>query len=270
LGAALVPSLVACGALLSIDDVSYGSDAPADAAPLSEAGDAGACPGRAGPRGVDVGAFCIDETEVTNADYALFVADASLQAQPPACDWNGDYVPTCASNPQETTLPWPRPRGWETLPVSCVDWCDAYAYCRWAGKRLCGRIGGGPTGPAEIADAASDQWFFACSHAGAHLLPYGDVYDRSACNTDDPDGSVAPVKSKPNCEGGYPGIFDMSGNVFEWVDACEVADGSLASCGIRGGSYAYGNDQNVQECATSNSAPPDVVWRDYGFRCCSP
>jgi len=112
--------------------------------------------------------------------------------------------------------------------------------------------------------------FFACSHDGAQRFPYGNVYDRSACTTDDPDGSVAPVKSKPTCEGGYPGIFDMSGNVFEWVDTCEVADGSPSSCWIRGGSYAWSNDQQVQECATSASASPDIVWPDYGFRCCSP
>ena len=28
-------------------------------------------------------------------------------------------------------------------PQVCVDWCDAYAYCKAVGKRLCGRIGTG-------------------------------------------------------------------------------------------------------------------------------
>ena len=68
-------------------------------------------------------------------------------------------------------------------PVTCIDWCDAHAYCAWAGKRLCGSIGGGPNIPSSVSIAGADQWYRACSHAGDHKFPYGDTYASGTCCT---------------------------------------------------------------------------------------
>ena len=47
-------------------------------------------------------------------------------------------------------------------PIVWVDWCDAYAYCKGVGKRLCGAIGGGPVDfHTGYADTNQSQWYRA-------------------------------------------------------------------------------------------------------------
>ena len=255
-------------------DLDAGSDAAADASSdAEEAGDAtpdvmttdGACSGSAGPAPVRVGAYCVDSTEVTNDDYAAFLAvDAgSLAPQPAACTWNTSYVP----NPNG----WPPGPDAGAYPVVAVDWCDAYAYCAWAGKRLCGAPGGGSASYADLADAGASQWFAACSMGGALVYPYGDTYDNAACNgADFPDADILrPTGSLPACVGGYAGLFDMSGNVFEWEDACEGDGGAGDLCRIRGGSY-FSFEANLACAADVSFARSASVYGDIGFRCCSP
>lgn len=72
------------------------------------------------------GAYCMDATEVTNADYAAFLAaNPPTSGQVAWCAWNTSYLPPFG---------WPA-TGKENHPVVRVDWCDARAYCKWAGKR---------------------------------------------------------------------------------------------------------------------------------------
>jgi formylglycine-generating enzyme required for sulfatase activity len=248
------------------------SEAPSDA-PAVDA----LCPGEAGPAMVRVGAYCIDSTEVTGADYLLFVdADAGASLEPPQCSWKkGRY-----DNGGSWTIATNGPNG----PAGYVDWCDAYVYCKWAGKRLCGNIGGGSVPYGAYADPKRDQWFAACEGRDATNYPYGNTFDPTACNgllTDGsyPDGAtmytVEPVKSRITCQGGYPGIFDMSGNAAEWEDCCDESEGGDASaqpCRYRGGSA--NSDKAELEC-TSGMSFGSVYRRssgtdDLGFRCCSP
>lgn len=256
-----------------------GGDAGVDA-------DAPSCP----PDMVEIpngtASYCIDRVEVDNQAYARFLAqaDAAAPREPPgACDWKVDYAPAV-----------PFDAGAD-LPVLGVDWCDAYAYCLWANKRLCRITGSGPS--PDKRDDVSDQWFLACSH-GAHLTyPYGQAFDatkcadcdpKAGCNQDAslPDSAPAPVGSKPGCQGGYSGIFDMSGNAGEWEDACEeggvapdasgVHDPRYDVCYHRGGSFEYprasGSALDCLSCfsrfcgssgSTRHSRPLDV-----GLRCC--
>lgn len=244
-------------------------DASADVADSSvDSGpEAGACPGTAGPTAVRVGTYCIDTTEVTNAHYMQFLAvDAGAIPSPPAaCAGHTSYVPSSAT--------WPPVAGRDDDPVR-VDWCDAYVYCAWAGKRLCGAIGGGATPFASYADSSSSAWFAACSNAGALAYPYGATYDVAACNGKDYPGGNAlrAVGALATCAGGASSALrDMSGNVYEWEDSCGANVGASDLCRIRGGGYLTPGSLNLS-CAGSGVAIPrgSATFVDVGFRCCGP
>jgi formylglycine-generating enzyme len=184
------------------------------------------------------GFYCMDRTEVTNEQYAAFLASTpSSASQDSACSWNTTFEPdtstACAASESAKYDPLARPK----VPVGCIDWCDAKRYCAWAGKRLCGAIGGGSNPPGSFADASASQWFRACSKSGTQKFPYGNTYNANYCNGADVAGyHPAPVASLPNCTGGYSGLFDMSGNVAEWEDSCSANSGASDNCLIRGGS----------------------------------
>lgn len=207
--------------------------------------------------GWDGEAYCIDATEVTNAHYVAWLESApDVANQAPSCASNLSFAPSAGMPPKDD------------YPVGNVDWCDAFAYCKAAGKRLCGRIGGGPAPYYAHDDPARNQWFGACSHGGAQGYPYGQAYDANACNVKDAAyGAVLPVGTLASCEGGFPGIVDMSGNVWEWEDACIPSDGGADVCRRRGGSFSS-TAANV-DCDISSSRPRDAAEANTGFRCCA-
>jgi formylglycine-generating enzyme required for sulfatase activity len=220
-------------------------------------------------RPISLGNFSVDATEVTKGQYAEFLTAKGndTSGQPSYCSFNTTYLPE---------YEWP-PQGDEAaLPANWIDWCDALAYCKWAGKRLCGKIGGGAT-PHDNYDKASDsQWHAACSAGGTKKFPYGNTFDSSKCAGPAPGRDAPlPAGSFPGCEGGYPGIFDMSANVWEWEDGCIAYGGKDDLCRVRGGSY-YGNDGIAGmpgifiQCNANNNNPRDTTDRTIGFRCCSP
>jgi len=249
MAAALAVPLTACSLALDTTGFAGRADASADAS-----------------AGAGAEAFCVDATEVTNADYARFLAGGSEPRRdtdaPAACADKGSYEPAAG---------WPA-AGRDAFPVVHVDWCDARAYCSWAGKRLCGRRGGGVLAPSDAADARASQWFAACSRDGASRFPYGDSYDLFACNGPDrprpgPPGTSA-AGSLAACAAAS-GALDMSGNVHEWEDAC---DGE--ACLARGGAFRRVQLVDIGgasvACAATLSLPRLAARDDLGFRCCSP
>jgi sulfatase modifying factor 1 len=249
-------------------------DAPPPDAPPVAAVDAGnGCPeARGGPALVKVADFCIDATEVTNAQYQLFWrargSGREVAGQGRTCAWNDSFTPAPGGGAR-----WPPRPGDEQRPVVNVDWCDAFAFCQWAGKRLCGRIGSG--GLARWQDSAvpeTSQWAYACASGGRSAYPYGNSFRADACNSGQPIASatsLVDVASRPACRTGS-GVFDLSGNVEEWVDACTGGLGPDDMCAVIGAS-AFHKDPSDLSCR--GSPYPDRRAQTYelrGFRCCAP
>lgn len=236
------------------------------------------------------GAFCIDAYEVTNEAYAVFRA-ATLATgfqwdETPECSWNDNVTPA-----DGFLTPVDR-------PVVGIDWCDARAYCKWNGKRLCGAVSGGQSDFDDFAMAGSSAWFNACSLGGEIEYPYAPDYNPVTCNGDG-DANLTSIGSSvmTDCVGSPAGLFHMSGNVAEWEDSCETdgaggsggaggaggaggvggagggggsggggSDEQLVPCRARGGSFKSG--LGALHCAADAYSPRSYTAPDLGFRCC--
>jgi sulfatase modifying factor 1 len=143
---------------------------------------------------VFVDSFYMDLYEVTNGRYLQFVTDIGHRVPQHPTDanrelWKGNMMPESVTD----------------LPVINVDWFDAEAYCRWAGKRL-------PT-EAEWEKAAKgdNDWRFA----------WGDVEpttEHANFNQLAWRGEATLVEVGIYEKGKSPyGIYDVAGNVWEWV-----------------------------------------------------
>lgn len=136
---------------------------------------------------VNLSAYWIDVYEVTNAQYKKFI-DATRRKSP-AHFRNRTY-----------------PEGKADHPVAEVTWYDADAYCTWAGKRL-------PT---------DEEWEKAARGTDGQMFPWGKEFDTNRANTPQrwallkQEGDTMPVGSFPNGVSPY-GLYDMSGNVWEWT-----------------------------------------------------
>lgn len=231
-------------------------DAAGDAAPPEEDSNA-PCPATDAGAMKRIGVFCIDTTEVTNTAYAAFLARTDGGAAAPvhaACGDDRDRVPAER---------WPAPPENGRMPVLAVSWCDAWSYCKSAGKRLCGRrgiYGGASLASSETSNADASEWYRACSKAGTKRFPYGDEPVPGECAT---TGFLRWVGEK--CEGGYAGIFDMVGNAAEWIDACDQQFDGTEVCALMGGD-PY---ENLADCKTVQLLGRHAKNPVSGFRCCA-
>ena len=216
---------------------------------------------------------CIDTTEVTVAQYNVFLGErgpTNTCGQPPGCEFNTTYAPAEADPADEDT------------PQVDVNWCDAFMYCQWAGKHLCGTFGyaaadGGemPSGnvpPGSEKLQGTDEWYTFCLGTGDGVGSeyfYGDTFQLGTCQDDHlAKGEIARVASAPDCHGtnASTAVYDMVGNAAEWEWSC--ADSTTqAECAIRGGSY-IDLDTGVLSCDPVQKAERNTSSANLGFRCC--
>jgi formylglycine-generating enzyme required for sulfatase activity len=169
---------------------------------------------------VRVNSFWIDETEVTNRQFAAFVEATGYVTESEKQNSSAIFDPAKPDWSLVTGADWRHPagpgssiEGQEDYPVVHVSWDDAAAYAQWAGKRL-------PT-EAEWEFAARGGLEGARYPWGNDLTPSG-AYRANAWQGQFPDqdfqldgfASYGPVKRFP--PNGY-GLYDMGGNVWEWV-----------------------------------------------------
>ena len=140
------------------------------------------------------------------------------------------------------------------LPTDSVSFDRAMQACNRAGYRLC----------------TASEWDEACRGEGGRDYPYGESFEEGRCNTP-PDASdvstrrLAIAGQHSRCVT-PEGIFDLSGNLGEWIDSAGPSDDLRE---LRGGSFA--NYPQYSTCGFERPAfqPRDSAFSGQGFRCCA-
>jgi len=195
-------------------------------------------------------AYWIDQTEVSNKQYAACVASGDC----PELISKGSFArPDYFTNPQYTDY-----------PVIYINYEQAQAYCSWAGRRL----------PTEA------EWEKAARGTERFIYPWGNTapspdllnYDRNV-------GDTTAVGSYPAGASPY-GVLDMSGNVSEWVADWYDAEYYIGSLRInppgpvngiervlRGGNWEDTNINHIRAIDRMSRLPQARSERYIGFRC---
>jgi formylglycine-generating enzyme required for sulfatase activity len=201
-------------------------------------------PNEAPAQEMDLPAFMLDAYEATNADFAAFVEATGYatyrEEEGSPQNWRAAYT-----------------EGKDNHPVVFVTFEDAQSFCQWTGKRL----------PTEF------EWEKAARGSEGFLYPWGNDYDPKLLNGKDSGlrGTTAVGSYPPN---GY-GLFDVAGNVKEWVDSPYVAyPGSNYQDShynpnyrsIRGGGW-FDEAEYVLSTNRNGGDPKITANDDIGFRC---
>lgn len=274
-------------------------DSTAEAGPVTPDG----CPaGLKGPSMVRVTTpegkgYCIDQREVTQGEYFEFLY-AYLED------------PTVSSKRKEGAPDWPKAPGCEIPrlmpdfigdidcdttpdafsqknmrqhhPIACVNWCNAYSYCAWAGKRLCGRVGGSDgdaSNASGLADANQSEFYNVCSQGGKTAYAYGDDYRADIMSSGDiayykdgyaPDRAAAEADAPTDCHGAiapFDAVVNVGCNVAEWQDGC---NGSAyhAICVAHGAAASGTPADKRTRCDAFLEQERSQRSPQIGFRCC--
>jgi len=211
------------------------------------------------PASVDA-AFAVSVTEVTRAQFSLFVAEEGYETQWQCITWNFQANQWGARG---SVWSWSNPGFPQSPdePVVCVSFTDAQAYTEWLAEK---------TGkPYRLLK--DEEWEYVARSRTQAARPwdgigvsnrrvacaFANVMDLDAADYLKADPSAADSHFFP-CRDGYPltapvgrfpanryGVYDMLGNVWEWVDGCmytvpSAGESASEDCNerlIRGGAW---------------------------------
>jgi formylglycine-generating enzyme len=227
---------------------------------------------------VDLDTFSIGVWPVTNQEYGRFVHETGYRA--PAVD-DLPLVVVAGGDERERAFraaagayTWTGshpPAGRLDHPVTLVRWDDAAAYCRWLSKVL----------NRNVRLPSEAEWEKAARGGlEGRRYPWGNDLDRDHANyLNDPamkaSHGTSPCRAYP--PNGY-GLFDMAGNVWEWVHDWYDPGYYLASPDrnppgpargqfrvIRGGGWLAA-EPAMLTCSHRHQVPPDTYSYGIGFR----
>lgn len=199
-------------------------------------------------REVSLQPFRLDQHEVTNAEFAAFVANSGLVTEAEARRYSFTRLGTML---RLKDVSWKAPSGagsntagQDELPVVHVSRRDAEAYCKAKDGRL----------PTE------DEWEYAARGKDRRLFPWGDAWRPEAALGGAPDLELAAVGTRP--DGATPdGLYELAGSVWEWTASTNGPNAVL-----KGGSFRATNPTEMRAAARLLLNPAQS-YGDVGFRC---
>ena len=222
---------------------------------------------------------CPPETVEVSGEWCPWLEQACIRPVDPKHveqDRCAEFAPTgrCMGTPVRKHFcidryEWPNQAG--VKPMVYVDWTGAKERCERVGRRLC----------------SESEWTLACEGAERLPYPYGYARNAEACNIDRPyilpddvklfnprtqESELSrldqrdPSGARDSCVSPY-GVFDMTGNVDEWVvNETGHDDEKPYVSGLKGGYWGPVRDR-CRPMTTDHN--PSYRYYQIGFRCCA-
>jgi len=152
----------------------------------------------------------------------------------------------------------------DSHPVVCISWAEAAAFAQWLSKQTGKRYR--LPAPAEFDRVAARAGRGDCSSANLADAAYNKQFDsRDGGDCDDGFAATSPVERFAAIEG----VFDIDGNVREWVAACgngaaAAAAGSCRDFTVKGRSWL--SNAGKESATFKDNYAADVSLNSVGFR----